>query len=116
MASSRRTSVASEKALEQLASLGMQVDAIEQESTAVHASLTAHTASPEQVLAYTARIAALNGMLEKLQFVGIDGVITSELNSGKTDAKANRKSLTQRAEAITAELLVGCTCSRRSRR
>ena len=69
MASSRP----SQNALEQLASLGIKVGAIEQESSAIHASLVAHTASPEEVTAHIARIATLNGVLEKLQFNDIDG-------------------------------------------
>jgi hypothetical protein len=69
----RRTSVASEQALQQLASLTMKVDAIDAEASTINEKLTSHTASEEEALEYQGRIAQLNGALEKLQFQGIDG-------------------------------------------
>ena len=50
--------------------------------------------SRDDLLSVKHRLAQLNGDLEKFQFTKIDAVETSELNSGKTDAKAHRKVVT----------------------
>jgi creatine kinase len=45
-------------------------------------------------------VTQLSGLLEKFQFTRIDAIMTSELNSGKTVAKAQRKALNAAAEKM----------------
>lgn len=47
----------------------------------------------------------LSGSLDRLQYSGVDGVITAELNSGKTNAKELRRSLNQRCEDLRDRIL-----------
>ena len=48
--------------------------------------------------------AALNGQLDKLQFQGIDSVVTGPLTSGKEQARAQRKGLNKAAAALSADI------------
>jgi hypothetical protein len=49
-------------------------------------------------------IAQLNGHLEKLQFSGLDGVVTQELTSGKDEARLQRKGLNGQCEELRGRL------------
>ena len=46
----------------------------------------------------------LNGQLDKLQFTGIDAIVTGPLVSGKAEARAARKALNKRADALSTHI------------
>jgi spore germination cell wall hydrolase CwlJ-like protein len=59
----------------------------------------------EQVAQYQGDIAQINGLLEKLQFTSVDAVGTAELNSGKDQARTQRKALNGRCETLRQKLM-----------
>lgn len=51
------------------------------------------------------KLAQLNGDLDKIQFEGIDSIITVELNTGKYRIKKIRKHLNSKCEIIRQKIL-----------
>jgi hypothetical protein len=49
-------------------------------------------------------LAQAHGSVGKLQCTGIDAILTSDLTTGKSDAKEKRKALTRRAETLMDEI------------
>ena len=94
----RRYSQISARTLQRLDSLETTYDEMAAAVSEIKLALDAGV-SREDLLSVKHRLAQLNGDLEKFQFTKIDAVETSELNSGKTDAKAHRKALNQDVEA-----------------
>ena len=86
----RRYSQISARTLQRLDSLETTYDEMAAAVSEIKLALDAGV-SREDLLSVKHRLAQLNGDLEKFQFTKIDAVETSELNSGKTDAKAHRK-------------------------
>ena len=89
----RRYSQISARTLQRLDSLETTYDEMAAAVSEIKLALDAGV-SREDLLSVKHRLAQLNGDLEKFQFTKIDAVETSELNSGKTDAKAHRKVVT----------------------
>ena len=97
----RRYSQISARTLQRLDSLETTYDEMAAAVSEIKLALDAGV-SREDLLSVKHRLAQLNGDLEKFQFTKIDAVETSELNSGKTDAKAHRKARNQRRRGDAA--------------
>lgn len=87
----KRFSAASAATLGQLEGLDERFGAMTSAADAIEALLDAGSVPAARLVEAKHELAQLNGDLEKFQFTKIDAVETSELNSGKTDAKAHRK-------------------------
>ena len=46
----------------------------------------------------------MDGKLDKLQFVGLDSIMTGQLTTGKEDARALRKALNRRVGVLNQEI------------
>ena len=90
----KRFSAASAATLGQLEGLDERFGAMTSAADAIEALLDAGSVPAARLVEAKHELAQLNGDLEKFQFTKIDAVETSELNSGKTDAKAHRKVVT----------------------
>ena len=103
---SRSFSILSEKALISLENLNEELVRHECALEEAERVFTEHYDDRDQLLRIKNELALLNGKVDKLQMVGIDGVITAELNSGRQVAKTTRKELNRRAgqllSAVTA--------------
>ena len=64
-----------------------RVQALESECAAVEAALRDRRTPRARLLEAKDAVAQLNGSLEKLQYVGVDSIITADLDSGKELAK-----------------------------
>jgi len=81
--------------LAKLEAMRLRYDAFAAETDALEAALGAFDARPEFKLKSKNTIAQLLSQLDKLQFVGVDGVVTSEIadEAERAQAKAMRKQL-----------------------
>ena len=93
----RSFSILSEKALLSLESLNEQLVAFEDELHDAERVYGESYDNIDEMLRIKNSLALLNGKVDKLQMVGIDGVITAELHSGRDVAKTTRKALNKRA-------------------
>ena len=93
----RSFSILSEKALMSLESLNEQLVTYEDELHRAEDIYSKMYDSADELIKIKNDLAQLNGKVDKLQMVGIDGVITAELHSGRDVAKTTRKELNKRA-------------------
>lgn len=92
-------------ALQQLESYADQLEGLENEVMHVEAVIGNSKASRVRLLEAKDQIAQTNGYLEKLQYAGVDSIITAELNSGKELAREKRKALNARCDILRERLL-----------
>ena len=104
VASPRHMSSASQQAINMLQVYSRSLEALEAEAGDIRRKLGSRMLDAQALGALKATIARANGQTERLQCVQIDGVMTGGLHSGRADAKATRKSLTHRAEALSQRL------------
>ena len=100
----RKMSALSAEALGQLHTYDGQIAAMQGQVTAFRARCAAGDAGPDELVAIKNQLAALNGQLDKLQFQGIDSVVTGPLTSGKEQARAQRKGLNKAAAALSRDI------------
>ncbi|KAF0754106.1 hypothetical protein AaE_005458 [Aphanomyces astaci] len=100
---------ASESALDQLTELQSLVNRLERKVKEVEWQVTVHNASPTipraQLIESKNSLAQMVGSLDKLQYSGIDGVITAQLKSGKDCVRDQRKALNKHCETLRATIL-----------
>lgn len=92
-------------ALQQLESYADQLEGLENEVMHVETVIGNSKASRVRLLEAKDQIAQTNGYLEKLQYAGVDSIITAELDSGKELAREKRKALNQRCDQLRERLL-----------
>ena len=100
-ADDRRFSAASTTTLSKLDELSAQLDAMRSGVDEIKAQMDAGVGA-EELIPAKHRLAQLNGDLEKFQFTKVDAIETSELDTGKQEAKAHRKQLNARVEETQA--------------
>ncbi|GMH93040.1 hypothetical protein TrVE_jg7780 [Triparma verrucosa] len=96
----KRLSNPSSAAMMQLWKLGDTLDTLQTEVLALRDVPN----NPVKLIKAKQDLAVLNGRIDNLQFEGIDAVVTQELESGRTEARDERKRLTKLAEE-THELI-----------
>ena len=96
----KRMSNPSSTAMSQLWTLGDQLTALQAEILAIRATPD----KPLPLMKAKTTLAALNGRLETFEFAGLDAIVTTELASGRTEARDERRRLTLLAEE-THELI-----------
>lgn len=93
-------------ALNKLQRYNQELEDLENEVADMEAALQDYPRTPRtRLLEAKDQIAQMNGSLEKLQYSGVDSIITAELESGKERAKEKRKSLNQRCDALRERIL-----------
>jgi len=93
-------------ALNKLQRYNQEVEDLENEVADIEAALQDYPRTPRaRLLEAKDQIAQMNGNLEKLQYSGVDSIITAELASGKERAKEKRKALNQRCDALRERIL-----------
>jgi TolA-binding protein len=93
-------------ALNKLQRYNQEVEDLENEVADIEAALQDYPRTPRaRLLEAKDQIAQMNGNLEKLQYSGVDSIITAELESGKERAKEKRKALNQRCDALRERIL-----------
>ena len=97
-------SALSAEALGQLHTYDGQIAAMQAQVTGFRARCAAGDAARDELVGIKNSLAALNGQLDKLQFQGIDSVVTGPLTSGKEQARAQRKGLNKAAAALSADI------------
>jgi len=101
----RSLSVRSAKALSRLEEIESQVAALESQVADIDAALSApREVSHEEVSHFKTQLALLEAQAHKLETSGVDGVYTGELESGKADAKAAKRSQLERLEVLFAKI------------
>lgn len=90
---SRKVSTFSEAALDQLSTLEQEISAHEEQVTIFENSIDELIAAPNEL-----RQAC--GNLENFQYIKVDAIITADLKSGKDEAKARRKAINARCDAV----------------
>ena len=90
---SRKVSNFSEAALNQLSTLEQEMFAHEEQVTLFENSIEEVKAAPNEL-----RQAC--GNLENFQYIKVDAIITADLTSGKDEAKARRKAINARCDAV----------------
>ena len=100
----RKMSALSNEALTQLDTYDSKIAAIQTQVTAFRARCAAPGAGRDELVGIKNRLAGLNGQLDKLQFQGIDSVVTGPLTSGKAQARAQRKGLNKTAAALSKDI------------
>ena len=97
----RRHSMASTKALDNLQKLKDRLEGLNRQVVAIVTQLSdgSFTCRP-QVHKAVGTIAQLNGNVDKLQFNGVDGIITADLTSARDDVKAGRKALNKACDEL----------------
>jgi hypothetical protein len=97
----RRLSVQSEDAMNQLAELDVQLRSIEQQVAQI-SSRSLEAASPESVGQMRTALAQLEADANKLETKGVDNIYTSMLSSGQEYAKEAKKAQLRRLESLFA--------------
>lgn len=93
-------------ALAKLEDFAHDADALEKLLAGVELCLQDYPRTPRaRLLEAKDQIAQMNGNLEKLQYNGVDSIITAELESGKEKAKEKRKALNQRCDSLRERIL-----------
>jgi len=93
-------------ALAKLEDYAHDADALEKLLAGVELCLQDYPRTPRaRLLEAKDQIAQMNGNLEKLQYNGVDSIITAELESGKEKAKEKRKALNQRCDSLRERIL-----------
>ena len=92
-------------ALEKLAGLRATFDDLDRAVSEVEFGLSSGN-GPEWKAEAKADIAQINGRLDKLQFAGIDAIVTTEIkdDAKKTECKTKRKALNQDVEALRSRI------------
>ncbi|CAK4309035.1 unnamed protein product [Aphanomyces euteiches] len=100
---------ASESALDQLSELQTSFDNLARKVKEIEWQVTVHNATPtvsrSDLLESKDAIAQMVGALDKLQYNGIDGVITAQLKSGKERVRDQRKALNRHCEALRTSMM-----------
>ncbi|KAF0716768.1 Aste57867_2676 [Aphanomyces stellatus] len=100
---------ASESALDQLADLQTLVNRLERKVKEIEWQVTVHSATPTvpraDLVESKDSIAQMVGSLDKIQFNGIDGVITAQLKTGKESVRDQRKALNKHCEGLRATMM-----------
>lgn len=93
-------------ALNKLERYNQEVQELEEEVAGIESALQDYPRTPRaRLLEAKDQIAQMNGNLEKLQYNGVDSIITAELESGKERAKEKRKALNQRCDVLRERIL-----------
>jgi len=100
----RQYSISSENALMHLSTLSKALRRMERQVYKIEEQFEMKL-EKDELLVFKTTIAQLVGMLDKLQFNGIDSVITAQLQSGKEKAREKRKTLNQRCEKLRQKIL-----------
>ncbi len=94
------------KALSKLEEYAQEVQRLETEVDGIEAAMSDYPRTPRaRLLECKDQIAQMNGNLEKLQYAGVDSIITADLDTGKELAKEKRKALNQRCDALRERIL-----------
>ncbi|OQR93765.1 hypothetical protein ACHHYP_02310 [Achlya hypogyna] len=108
-ARTRAYSSSSEAALQSISNLQLAIVKIERRVKEIEWQVTVHNATakvPRKELAEAKdALAQLCGTLDKLQFNGVDGIITADLVSGKDHVRDQRKQLNRQCETIRTTML-----------
>jgi len=101
----RSLSVRSAKALSRLDEIESQVATLESQVANIDAAFsTPRKVSHEEASHFKTQLALLEAQAHKLETNGVDGVYTGELESGKADAKAAKRSQLERLEVLFAKI------------
>jgi hypothetical protein len=102
---SKRMSTLSLQAISELGKHQARFDELEQKVHVIQDKMEASAFTTRLELNQKiSELAQVNGNLEKLQFVGIDGVTTQDLSSGKDEARSTRKKLNTACEALKDQI------------
>ncbi|KDO31834.1 hypothetical protein SPRG_03754 [Saprolegnia parasitica CBS 223.65] len=105
----RAYSSASEAALQSLNNLQLAIAKLERRVKEIEWQVAVHNATanvPKKELVESKdAIAQMCGSLDKLQFNGVDGIITADLVTGKADIRDQRKLLNKQCESIRTTML-----------
>ncbi|OQR94734.1 hypothetical protein THRCLA_22215 [Thraustotheca clavata] len=100
----RSFSSSSEAALQNISTCKEAIVTLERRVKEIEWQVTVHNAtsgvSKEELIESKETIAQLYGSLDKLQYHGVDGIITADLKTGKDHVREQRKELNRQCESI----------------
>ena len=100
-----RLSVSSTNAMDKLHILGLEVERMEGAARQVAGQLACGDLTGGAGIACKLQMRQAAASLEKLQFEGVDGVVTAELGeTGRAEARVARKALNARCEVLRVEI------------
>eukprot|EP00622_Pseudochattonella_farcimen_P003439 FR738618.1.p1 GENE.FR738618.1~~FR738618.1.p1 ORF type:complete len:140 (+),score=15.95 FR738618.1:76-495(+) len=100
----RQMSTVSESRLKTLETLQLQFDEMVSTVTDYEDQIKGGALTHEELLQIKSELAQLNGALDKFQFESIDGVMTGDLDTGKLEAKSQRKKLNNDVDRLRTKV------------
>ncbi len=97
----RQYSLASKQTVDTLQTIELQIVDLERQTSEHHDLIESGAELPPEL---RNKLAQLHGDANRILAVKVDAILTSDLNSGRDDARATRKALIKRLEALIERL------------